>query len=163
MTDASFCNKCGRKITSDNTKKTFVGNGQTIIFNEAENTIYIGRSGVMGEIGQAPESTIPLRTLQTIVYRKGSIFANGVIQFGTLGGQSDINTVFFFPGKNAEALEFKNYVEKKLREYQERPQGQSVVQQISQADELKKFKELLDAGVITQEEFENKKKQILES
>ena len=28
-------------------------------------------------------------------------------------------------------------------------------------DELKKFKELLDAGVITQEEFEAKKKQLL--
>ena len=31
----------------------------------------------------------------------------------------------------------------------------------SSADELKKFKELLDSGVITQEEFEAKKKQLL--
>lgn len=31
----------------------------------------------------------------------------------------------------------------------------------SNADELKKFKELLDAGVITQEEFDTKKKQLL--
>ena len=31
----------------------------------------------------------------------------------------------------------------------------------SDADELKKFKELLDAGIITQEEFDTKKKQIL--
>jgi predicted Zn-dependent peptidase len=31
----------------------------------------------------------------------------------------------------------------------------------SNADELKKFKELLDAGVITQEEFDAKKKQLL--
>ena len=29
------------------------------------------------------------------------------------------------------------------------------------ADELKKFKELLDSGVITQEEFDAKKKQLL--
>ena len=35
------------------------------------------------------------------------------------------------------------------------------VQPLSSADELKKFKELLDNGVITQEEFEAKKKQIL--
>lgn len=33
--------------------------------------------------------------------------------------------------------------------------------QISSADELKKFKELLDSGVITQEEFDAKKKQLL--
>ena len=32
---------------------------------------------------------------------------------------------------------------------------------ISGADELKKFKELLDAGILTQEEFDAKKKQIL--
>ena len=34
-------------------------------------------------------------------------------------------------------------------------------QQTSGADELKKYKELLDNGVITQEEFDAKKKQIL--
>lgn len=32
---------------------------------------------------------------------------------------------------------------------------------VSSADELKKFKELLDSGVITQEEFDAKKKQLL--
>lgn len=32
---------------------------------------------------------------------------------------------------------------------------------VSTADELKKFKELLDAGIITQEEFDAKKKQLL--
>ena len=32
---------------------------------------------------------------------------------------------------------------------------------LSSADELRKFKELLDMGVITQEEFDAKKKQLL--
>lgn len=36
-----------------------------------------------------------------------------------------------------------------------------VIQQTSVADELKKFKELADMGVISQEEFEAKKKQLL--
>ena len=40
------------------------------------------------------------------------------------------------------------------------PQG-TVIQQTSSADELKKFKELLDSGVISQEEFDAKKKQLL--
>lgn len=35
------------------------------------------------------------------------------------------------------------------------------VNQVSAADELKKFKELLDTGIITQEEFDAKKKQLL--
>ena len=37
----------------------------------------------------------------------------------------------------------------------------SVIQQVSNADELKKYKELLDSGVISQEEFDAKKKQLL--
>lgn len=41
------------------------------------------------------------------------------------------------------------------------PKGGAVIQQASAADELKKFKELLDMGVITQEEFDAKKKQLL--
>ena len=40
------------------------------------------------------------------------------------------------------------------------PQGQ-IVQQTSNADELKKYKDLLDQGIITQEEFDAKKKQLL--
>ena len=38
---------------------------------------------------------------------------------------------------------------------------QAPVQQVTNADELKKYKELLDSGVITQEEFDAKKKQLL--
>ena len=37
----------------------------------------------------------------------------------------------------------------------------SVIQQVSNADELKKYKELLDCGVISEEEFDAKKKQLL--
>ncbi|MBR0349272.1 MAG: SHOCT domain-containing protein [Clostridia bacterium] len=38
--------------------------------------------------------------------------------------------------------------------------NQTIIKQTS-ADELKKFKELLDMGAITQEEFDAKKKQLL--
>ena len=36
-----------------------------------------------------------------------------------------------------------------------------IVSSVSNADELKKYKDLLDSGVITEEEFESKKKQLL--
>ena len=51
---------------------------------------------------------------------------------------------------------FNNYQEH--TEELEESKGQAA---ISPADELKKFKELLDMGVITQEEFDAKKKQLL--
>ena len=41
------------------------------------------------------------------------------------------------------------------------PTSPSVASSTSNADELKKFKELLDSGIITQEEFDAKKKQLL--
>ncbi|MBO5122330.1 MAG: SHOCT domain-containing protein [Oscillospiraceae bacterium] len=37
----------------------------------------------------------------------------------------------------------------------------TIIQAASSADELKKYKELLDSGVITQEEFDAKKKQLM--
>lgn len=40
-------------------------------------------------------------------------------------------------------------------------QKNETVASVSQADELKKYKELLDTGIISQEEFDSKKKQIL--
>ncbi|MBO5223231.1 MAG: SHOCT domain-containing protein [Clostridia bacterium] len=41
------------------------------------------------------------------------------------------------------------------------PQSTPQVAALSPAEELKKFKELLDMGVITQEEFDAKKKALL--
>lgn len=55
-----------------------------------------------------------------------------------------------------------NIIMKYLENFKKESEAKNVtVQQVSCADELKKFKELLDANVITQEEFDAKKKQLL--
>ena len=41
------------------------------------------------------------------------------------------------------------------------PQQGVAPQQVDAAEELQKYKQLLDSGVITQEEFDAKKKQLL--
>ena len=51
------------------------------------------------------------------------------------------------------------YIKKRVEDYKRNDSG--TVQAVSAADEIKKFKELLDMGVITQEEFDAKKKQLL--
>ena len=53
----------------------------------------------------------------------------------------------------------KEYIESRILELSK--QQATIVQQTSVADEIVKFKGLLDAGVITQEEFDTKKKQLL--
>ena len=56
------------------------------------------------------------------------------------------------------SIKIRNIVE----QYQEESSTQHLsVNQLSIADEIKKFKELLDSGIITQEEFDAKKKQLL--
>lgn len=60
---------------------------------------------------------------------------------------------------NEKMKEVRDYVQGQIQNYK-RSQGMSN-QSISPAEELKKFKELLDMGIITQEEFDAKKKQLL--
>jgi len=61
---------------------------------------------------------------------------------------------------NEEMEEIAYYVKKKVEEFK-KGKNQSVMTTSSSADELKKYKELLDMGVISQEEFYKKKKQLL--
>ena len=63
------------------------------------------------------------------------------------------------------ANEFDNSIGQKIRhaidEYKNHEDDNDNSSSISDADELKKFKELLDMGIISQEEFDAKKKQLL--
>lgn len=54
-----------------------------------------------------------------------------------------------------------DFVEKKRSELRQNLNSPTLINQLSNADELLKFKQLLDAGILTQEEFDLKKKQIL--
>ena len=63
---------------------------------------------------------------------------------------------------NEKMEEIANYIRKKIDEIKtagDKPT--TVVNAISPAEELKKMKELLDMDIITQEEFDAKKKQLL--
>ena len=58
-----------------------------------------------------------------------------------------------------ETMSIFNIISESLK--QETQQNTADKEPISAADEILKFKQLLDAGIITQEEFEAKKKQLL--
>ena len=61
---------------------------------------------------------------------------------------------------NEKMEEVAAYVKKRVDEIKS-GKADSVPTVTSPADEIKKYKELLDMGVISQEEFETKKKQLL--
>lgn len=93
--------------------------------------------------------------------------SNGYIQFTLLGGNEsrggilaatkDENTVMFTKKYWNEMENLKKYIEKQ----QSILDNNSKETQISSADEIKKYKELLDEGIINQEEFDFKKKNCL--
>ena len=112
------------------------------------------------------DKTIPFGQVVAVQVKKPGL-TNGYIYFqtvgatGTKGAPKDIMTddnsvVFNGKDKYDAALDIKAYVE----QMQSAP-AQAAPAPVSAADEITKFKALLDAGAITQEEFDAKKKQLL--
>lgn len=90
--------------------------------------------------------------------------ASGLMNQKTNNFWNENSFTFNKEEQNEQVAEIADYIKEKIDEIKRQksaPQATTVVQQASAADELKKFKELLDMGVITQEEFDAKKKQLL--
>lgn len=114
---------------------------------------------------------------KTIYYRdclgvqfKESGFQIGYLQLETASGIMNMKHDNFFNENsftfdttvqsNETMAEVADYIRGRV-EAAKNGGGQTIVQGVSAADELRKFKELLDMGVLTQEEFDAKKKQLL--
>ena len=115
------------------------------------------------------EKTIYFKDCIGIQFKKCDLQL-GYLQFETAGMMMNNSTSNFFnentftfdsPAPNPSnelMIEVANYVKKQIELCkQEKPIGTTV----SAADEILKFKNLLDLGVITQEEFDEKKKKLL--
>lgn len=84
----------------------------------------------------------------------------GYIKFSVLGdARTDENTVTISYSKENEIAEkMVSYIQKKIKEAK---QPKTAAASTSAADEILKLKNLLDMGIITQKEFDIKKKQLL--
>ncbi|MHB8203653.1 MAG: SHOCT domain-containing protein [Desulfomonilaceae bacterium] len=117
------------------------------------------------------EKTFPIRNITTVDVKESSIFVEGFIRLSTgdvlptknalykTGGyknpREDENAVTFRDKESYNlALNIKKYIE----EYSEEHSSTATV---SAADEIIKLKALMDDGIITLEEFNAKKKQLL--
>lgn len=112
--------------------------------------------------------TIYLSQISNVRVKTGSMLTNGYIQFSLTGenestkGTDKIinasrneNTIIFMKRENELALKIKTEIE-------QLKQAQSSTNSLqSSADEIRKFKQLFDDGIITEEEFNKKKKELL--
>lgn len=116
------------------------------------------------------EKTFPIRNISSVEVKKPGIMA-GYIQLSIAGGAvrdssfkitggafdaaSDENSVLFTGDKAFKiALEIKQHIESFK-------DGPTATQAVSAADEILKLKALLDQGILTADEFNAKKKQLL--
>jgi len=133
-----------------------------------EEKIRIRRKGVSAVMlhGLKGDKEIFLTQISSIQFKKAGPFVNGYIQFAFLGGQeskggawsatTDENTIMFRKSRQADFEEIKSMIEMKIKEQRNKTVGKS-----GTIDDLEKLAQLKDKGIISEEEFKAKKKQIL--
>ena len=138
---------------------------QKVIVSITENGIEIERKGVMSAMshGLKGAKSIPFKNITNIQLKEAGL-TSGYLQFGMLGSleskggvlraTSDENTIMFVKKDQDKIIALKNYIESKMNQ-------EESTNQLSAADEIAKFKKLLDDGVLTQEEFDKKKAELL--
>jgi len=115
--------------------------------------------------GLKGEKEILISQLSAVQLKKAGMLTNGYIQFSFLGGHEtkgglfdatrDENTVMFNTRQQEEFLALKERLDKMLTS------NRAGTKTPSSLDELEKLASLRDKGIITEEEFKIKKKQLL--
>lgn len=133
-----------------------------------DNSLSIRRKGALNLMTQGlkGEKTIPLKSITSVQIKKPGL-TNGYIQFSLPGGNEskggvfkatqDENTIMFSKKYYNDMLELKQSIESIVFDGGKATTAQAT----SSADEILKFKKLLDESIITQEEFDAKKKELL--
>lgn len=150
------------------------------LLDNGEEVLYIDRANVVTtDLITKKSSKLPIVIILTpqriILYSK--VMLNKTIEYielskiNSFGVQTDhlygyinIATVTksyqIYVARDKEMIQKTQYV---FNEAMKKLQENSIINksELSQADEIKKFKDLFDQGIISQEEFEAKKKQLL--
>lgn len=106
--------------------------------------------------------------LTTVQYRPAGTITDGYMEFEYPGSRSgnnsnaysSENSFAFSKNEEAQMREIYQYIDGKIREYKHKGNAPAAPA-VSAVDEILKYKNLMDMGVITEAEFEAKKKQLL--
>lgn len=163
-----------KEILEDGTVKIQLKSKNKYFITISEPLITISSKGFwnFANRGLVGEKTIDLNAIQGVQYKAPSTMLVGYLQFITPGGGDaqrglkgavkDENTLVIGSKDEAQLAEqMKEYIERYIRERNQIQGSTTIINQTSNLDELKKLKELLDMGAITEEEFEVQKQILL--
>ena len=153
-------------------KEYYVKSPNKVIIKVTDKYLSFARKGLINTInhGLKGEKTIPLKSITAVQLKKPGL-TNGYIQFGILGGNEnkggvfaatqDENTIMFAKKHYTDMVELKEHIEAVIFG-QDSPT--TIINQSTEksaVEQVKELKELLDMEIITQEEFEKKKNELL--
>lgn len=139
-----------------------------VVFTSTKSTSTVVSSLIFGDSLTQGEKTIYYKDAIGVQFKPATI-TDGYIQVETaVGGMTSAksqyggeNSIQFGSKVNDKAETVTNFIKQKIEEIKNTPVGGTVIQQSTAADEVMKLKQLLDMGVISQEEFDKKKNELL--
>lgn len=132
---------------NDRSGHALLGGLMAVVFTNKK-MIYAQRRPIMGDYVK----TVSYDNINDISSKIGWVFGEIIVD--------SITEYMDFSVDKPEVEKMRNTVLEIIEEYRAQKSG-SKYNTVSAADELKKFKELLDMDIITQDEFNAKKKQLL--
>lgn len=132
-----------------------------------ESVLRIRRKGALAFVTQGlkGDKEIRLAQISSVQFKAATLFTNGYIQFAFVGGQEakggilqagqDENTVMFRPNQQAEFEEFRDELQRRVSANAQNSKTSSAI------DELEKLGALRDKRIVTEGEFQLKKRQLL--
>lgn len=119
----------------------------------------VGSGAAVGAYGVAMGSSTA-KTTHNIkgihIHLATSDLCNPIVKLTIWEGRLSNNSKLY-----AEIIEYVSKIKAVLDSHITKPEEKPIIENLSVADELKKFKDLLDNNIISQEEFDAKKKQLL--
>lgn len=145
--------------------------GSNQILTIYDDAVSLKPKGTIGFLtkGISGERFIYFKELSSIQFKNSNAMLSGYIEFyfaghnvqkqggGLFAGTTNENRFYFYHKQLENMLKVKKHIEEQMSK-KDTPQTQN---NISSADEILKYKKLMEDGVITREEFEVKKNQLL--
>lgn len=151
--------------------------GRLLVFDDY---VYFERKSVIGHFDSIffnadkdyyNEKKIPYEMINGVEWNKASMIRNGYITLavegeiksttGLKGAAKNATSIVFFPKANGDASKCAEYISKKIKECKNQTIKVENNSSLSNADELIKFKQMFDDGIITEEEFVKIKEKII--